>query len=217
MVLARLLQGFATGGEFASATSFLIESAPAHRRGFYGSWQMVGQGVAVFLGALVSAAVTRGLSPEALDRWGWRMPFLFGLLIGPVGVYIRRHLDETEGFIESNATPSQEAGTPMATHFSEVMVCLGLAAGQTIQAYVILLYMPTFATTQFGLPLGEALTAQSIGRCSSSGPGRCWQQSRGALPRGRGRRWTSRRDCGRGGGDSMAKQSATVSLAISLM
>ena len=163
MVLARLLQGFATGGEFASATSFLIESAPADRRGFYGSWQMVGQGVAVLLGALVSAAVTRGLSPEALDRWGWRIPFLFGLLIGPVGVYIRRHLDETEAFIEANATPSQEVGTLMATHFSEVMVCLGLAAGQTIQAYVILLYMPTFATTQLGLSLGEAFTAQSIG------------------------------------------------------
>src|SRR5262249_2762059 len=127
MVLARLLQGFATGGEFASAMSFLIESAPADRRGFYGSWQMVGQGVAALLGALVSAAGTRRLSPEALGRWGWRMPFLFGLRIGPVGVYIRRHLDETEAFIEANATPGQEVGTLMATHFSEVMVCLGLA------------------------------------------------------------------------------------------
>jgi MFS transporter, MHS family, proline/betaine transporter len=126
---------------------------------------MVGQGVALLLGALVSAAVTRGLSPEVLDSWGWRIPFLFGLLIAPVGIYIRRHLDETEAFIEANATPRQEVGlgTLIATHFSEAMVCLGLATGQTIQAYVILLYMPTFATTQFGLPLGEALTAQSIG------------------------------------------------------
>jgi MFS transporter, MHS family, proline/betaine transporter len=135
------------------------------RRGFYGSWQRVGQGVALLLGALVSAVVTRGLPPEALDSWGWRIPFLFGLLIGPVGVYIRLHLDETDAFIEVNATPRQEVGlgTLIATHFSEAMVCLGLATGQTIQAYVILLYMPTFATTQFGLPLGEALTAQSIG------------------------------------------------------
>jgi MFS family permease len=70
IVLARLLQGFATGGEFASATAFLIESAPAHRRGFYGSWQMVGQGAAVLTGALVSALVTRGLAPDALDGWG---------------------------------------------------------------------------------------------------------------------------------------------------
>ena len=108
MVLARLLQGLATGGEFASATSFLIESAPADRRGFYGSWQMVGQGMALLLGALVSSAVTRGLSTEALDGWGWRIPFLLGLIIGPVGLYIRRHLDETDAFIEASAVPKQE-------------------------------------------------------------------------------------------------------------
>jgi len=110
MVLARLLQGFATGGEFASATSFLIESAPSHSRGFYGSWQMVGQGTALLLGALVSAAVARGLSPEALDGWGWRIPFLFGLIIGPVGLYIRRHLNETEAFTEASVAPKQEDG-----------------------------------------------------------------------------------------------------------
>jgi MHS family proline/betaine transporter-like MFS transporter len=163
MVLARLLQGLATGGEFASATSFLIESAPADRRGFYGSWQMVGQGVALLLG--LSAAVTRNLTPEALDGWGWRMPFLLGLVIGPVGLYIRQHLDETEAFIEASAAPRQEVslGTLIATHSGEVMVCLGIAAGQTIKADVILLYMPTFATTQLGLPLAQAFTAQSIG------------------------------------------------------
>jgi MFS family permease len=118
MVLARLLQGFATGGEFASATSFLIESAPADQRGYYGSWQMVGQGVALLLGALVSAAVTRGLSPEALDGWGWRIPFLLGLAIGPVGLYIRRRLNETEAFIEACAAPQKKhgLGTILATH-----------------------------------------------------------------------------------------------------
>src|ERR1700736_6736980 len=59
IVLARLLQGFSAGGEFASSTAFLIESAPAHRRGFYGSWQMVGQGLAVLTGALLGALITR--------------------------------------------------------------------------------------------------------------------------------------------------------------
>ena len=89
IVVARLLQGFATGGEFASATAFLIESAPPHRRGFYGSWQMVGQGLAVLTGAVLGALLTRVLAPEALDGWGWRVPFLFGLAIGPVGLFIR--------------------------------------------------------------------------------------------------------------------------------
>jgi MFS transporter, MHS family, proline/betaine transporter len=171
MVLARLLQGFATGGEFGSATSFLIESAPSNRRGFYGSWQMVGQGTALLLGALVSAAVTRGLSPEALDGWGWRIPFLFGLVIGPVGLYIRRHLNETDAFTEASVAPEacvsskQEGGLGaiLATHLKQTLVCLGIGAAGTISFYVILLYMPTFASTQLGLPLSDAFMVQSIG------------------------------------------------------
>lgn len=70
IVLARMLQGFATGGEFASATAFLVELAPSDRRGLYGSWQIFGQGLAVLCGAVVGAMVTKLLSPEALDAWG---------------------------------------------------------------------------------------------------------------------------------------------------
>jgi MFS family permease len=164
IVLARLLQGFATGGEFASATSFLVESAPAHRRGFYGSWQMVGQGLAVLIGALLGALLTRSLAPEALDSWGWRVPFLLGLVIGPVGLFIRRHLQETEAFLEARgaATVRQGFGATLATHLKEVLVCMGLTASGTISFYVILLYMPTFARTQLHLPLDQAFVAQSI-------------------------------------------------------
>jgi MHS family proline/betaine transporter-like MFS transporter len=165
MVLARLLQGFATGGEFASATSFLIESAPSHRRGFYGSWQMVGQGTALLLGALVSAAVTRGLSPEALEGWGWRIPFLLGLIIAPVGLYIRRYLNETDAFTEASVAPKREGGfgAILATYFKQTLVCLGIGAAGTISFYVTLSYMPTYANTQLGLPLGDAFIVQSIG------------------------------------------------------
>jgi len=164
IVLARLLQGFATGGEFASATSFLIESAPAHRRGFYGSWQMVGQGLAVLVGALLGALLTRSLAAETLDSWGWRVPFLLGLVIGPVGLFIRRHLQETEAFLEARAagTVRQGFGTTLATHLREVLVCMGLTTSGTISFYVILLYMPTFARTQLHLPLDQAFIAQSI-------------------------------------------------------
>jgi MHS family proline/betaine transporter-like MFS transporter len=164
IVLARLLQGLATGGEFASATVFLIESAPSHRRGFYGSWQMVGQGLAVLTGALLGALVTRSLSPDALDSWGWRIPFLFGLIIGPVGLYIRRHLEETDAFLETRAAPIQKPslGTTLASHLKEALVCVGIVTNGTITFYVILLYMPTFARTQLHLPLDDAFIAQSI-------------------------------------------------------
>jgi MFS transporter, MHS family, proline/betaine transporter len=86
-------------------------------------------------------------------------------VIGPVGLYIRRHLDETAAFIEASEAPRQERSLRiiLAGHFREAVVCLGISAAGTIQFYVILLYMPTFATTQLGLPLGEAFMAQSIG------------------------------------------------------
>jgi MFS family permease len=165
IVLARLLQGFATGGEWGSATAFLIESAPSHRRGFYGSWQMVGQGLALRAGALVSFLVTRSFTPETFEDWGWRIPFMLGLIIGPVGLYIRRHLGETEAFLEARAAAKEEHGfgRTIAMHLTEVVVCIGLFSGASISFYVILLYMPTFATTQLHLPLNEIFIAQSIG------------------------------------------------------
>jgi MFS transporter, MHS family, proline/betaine transporter len=164
IVVARLLQGFATGGEFASATVFLIESAPPHRRGFYGSWQMVGQGLAVLMGALLGALVTRGLSPDALNSWGWRVPFLFGLVIGPIGLYMRRYLSETDAFVEARSVSSDEPRlmTTLSTHFKEKLVCIGTITFGTIAFYVILVYMPTFARTQLHLQLDEAFAAQSI-------------------------------------------------------
>jgi MFS family permease len=164
IVLARLLQGFATGGEFASATAFLIESAPPNRRGLYGSWQMFGQGLAVFCGAGVTALVTHGLSPEALDAWGWRIPFLIGLLIGPVGLWIRRHLSETEAFLEAHQAPKerQSLARMLRNHLREVFAVMGVTVCGTVGFYVILVYMPTFASKQLGLPLGDAFTAQVI-------------------------------------------------------
>jgi MHS family proline/betaine transporter-like MFS transporter len=165
IVLARLLQGFSAGGEFASATSFLVESAPAHRRGFYGSWQMVGQGLAALFGALLGALLTHNLSAETLDSWGWRVPFLLGLVIGPVGLFIRRHLQETKPFLEARGagTVRQSLGATLTTHLKEVLVCTGLTASGTISFYVILLYLPTFAHTQLHLQLDQAFVAQSIG------------------------------------------------------
>ena len=165
MVLARLLQGFAAGGEFGSATSFLVESAPPGRRGFYGSWQMAGQGLSLLAGATIGAVLTTTLSQESLDDWGWRVPFLLGLVIGPVGLYIRRRLEETETYLkERKAAPVKEGlGAILATHFKEVLVCGGIIAWGTSANYVSLLYMPTFARVQLGLPLDQAFIAQAIG------------------------------------------------------
>ncbi|MEK0434358.1 MAG: hypothetical protein RL369_407 [Pseudomonadota bacterium] len=165
MVLARLLQGAATGGEFASATAFLIESAPPERRGFFGSLQMVGQSIAALTGATAGMLATQGLTPEQIDDWGWRLPFLFGLLIGPVGLWMRRHLSETEEFIAATQDEAQHLGlmAVLREHLRDVLVCFGLVVSATIMFYVVLIYMPTYAKTQLNIPLKEAFTAQVAG------------------------------------------------------
>ena len=165
MVLARLLQGAATGGEFASATSFLIESAPPERRGFYGSLQMVGQSISALTGATAGMLVTQGLTPEQIDAWGWRLPFLFGLLIAPVGLWMRRHLSETEEFLAAKEDTTQHLGllAVLREHLRDVLVCFGLVVSSTIMFYVVLIYMPTYAKTQLNIPLKEAFTAQVAG------------------------------------------------------
>jgi MFS transporter, MHS family, proline/betaine transporter len=164
IVFARLLQGFSAGGEFATATAFLTESAPPLRRGFYGSWQMVGQVLAVLTGAILGTVLTRSLTPEALDSFGWRIPFLFGLIIGPVGLWIRRNLDETSAFLKSSSSSAHWQGSVgvLASHVKELWACLGLVVSGTISFYVILIYIPTFARTQLQLPLDQAFLAQSI-------------------------------------------------------
>jgi MFS transporter, MHS family, proline/betaine transporter len=118
ILIARLLQGLATGGEWGCSTAFLIESAPADQRGFYGSWQMTGQGLALLAGALVSFFVTRIFTPEAFESWGWRIPFLLGLFIGPVGIFIRRHLNETDAFLELRPDKQENQFVSMVAHIS---------------------------------------------------------------------------------------------------
>lgn len=163
IVVARMLQGFATGGEYASATAFLVESAPAHRKGLYGSWQLVGQCLAVFGGAAMVAAVTHFFSPQTLDLWGWRLPFVFGLLIGPVGLWIRRHMEDPEEFIEARKQATGPAPSLMQVvreHRRSILVSMGLACGATVSFYVVLVNMPTFAHKSLGLPLDQVLMVQ---------------------------------------------------------
>lgn len=163
IVVARMLQGFATGGEYASATAYLVESAPAHKKGLYGSWQLVGQCLAVFSGAAMVAAVTHFFSPQTLDLWGWRLPFVIGLLIGPVGLWIRKYMEEPEAFIE--ARKQVRGNGPglwqvVSSQRRAILVSMGLCSGSTVSFYVVLVNMPTFAHANLGLPLDQVLLVQ---------------------------------------------------------
>lgn len=95
IVLCRLIQGVALGGEVGPAASLLIESAPADKRGRYACWQIASQGIAVTVGGLFGVIITSSMSAENLQSWGWRLPFIFSLLMVPLTIYIRRNLPET--------------------------------------------------------------------------------------------------------------------------
>ncbi|KND59563.1 Permease of the major facilitator superfamily [Candidatus Burkholderia verschuerenii] len=164
IVFARLLQGFSAGGEFGSATALLIEAAPFSRRGYYGSFQMSSQAASLLLGAIAGAAISRGLSPQALESWGWRVPFIVGLIIGPVGLYIRRNMLDTEAFLHAQKTARRATlGEVFRRHTREVICGLGSVIALTVTVYVLIAYLPTFATRQLKLPFGQSFTALIVG------------------------------------------------------
>ncbi|MBN3776649.1 MFS transporter [Burkholderia sp. Ac-20345] len=169
IIVARMLQGFSTGGEFGAATAFMVEQADAKRRGFFASWQMSTQGLATVLAAGVSALLSLLLTTDQLHAWGWRVAFSVGLLIGPVGLYIRRNIDEPADF--RRLGEKGRAKSPLRDVFARDRANLLLGAGVVATAtafnYVHKLYMPTYAVKQLHIPatssyLGAVVTGAML-------------------------------------------------------
>jgi len=148
LVVARLMQGFSAGGEFGSATAFLAEHEPG-RRGFFASWQVASQGLTTLLAAGFGVVLTGQLSAGQMVSWGWRVPFFFGLLIGPVAWYIRTRLDETPEFLAAATTT-----TPLRDTFTRqklrLVIAVGVVVLGTVSTYLVL-FMPTYGVKQLGL------------------------------------------------------------------
>ena len=163
ILLARLIQGFSAGGEIGGATAFMIEHAPAERRGYFGSLQQATQAVALLCGSLFGAAVTGLLSQDQLLLWGWRIPFLIGFIIGPVGFYIRSQTSETEDFKKlKNAKEHSPIAEVFGKHWSSILAGFGVVITWTVAQGFFLFYMPTFAVKQLGLPQATPLVTTSI-------------------------------------------------------
>ncbi|WP_353191510.1 MFS transporter [Pandoraea pnomenusa] len=156
LVLARMIQGFSAGGEYGSATAFLAEQAPS-RRGFYASWQSSSQGMTTLLASVFGAVLTSSLSDAQMQSWGWRIPFLFGLAIGPVAYYIRTHMDETPEFVAAETTQSPLADT-FSSQKERLLLAIGVVVLATVSAYLIL-FMPTYAVKQLGVSASTVFTA----------------------------------------------------------
>ncbi|MDP8727316.1 MFS transporter [Serratia marcescens] len=145
IVLGRLLQGFAAGGEVGSATTLLLESAGANQRGFFVSWQSISQGIAALFGASLGLLLTSSLSEESLYSWGWRVPFIIGLLIIPVGVYIRRHVEETFiGAQQNEGNAAHPAQQMLTSYRRDLILGVMIIMSGTAMIYIVLFYMPTY-------------------------------------------------------------------------
>lgn len=160
ILLARLVQGFSAGGEFGSATAFLVEHAPG-KRGFMASWQFASQGLATLLASAFGTVLTATLSEGQLESWGWRIPFLFGLLIGPIGYYIRRYVDEAGEFVETAGMERAPVKETFRSQKGRMLVAIGALAVSTAVSYFIT-YMPTFAVKELDLPASTGFASTLV-------------------------------------------------------
>jgi len=173
VVLSRVIQGFSAGGEFGSSTAFLLEHTPRHQRGFYASWQVASQGLTALLAAFFGFLISQ-LPLDAQLSWGWRVPFLFGALIGPVGFYIRSKVEESPEFVAAamaqnkvsnaatvtEATASASSAVEGPKGLSGILPATGLIVLATTASYLLLLYMPTYSIRQ--LHLAPSLAYYSV-------------------------------------------------------
>ncbi|MGH8780878.1 MFS transporter [Paraburkholderia sp.] len=165
LVAGRLVQGFAVGAQFALSSVTIYEVAPPDKKMFYGSFNMLSLGLAAMLSSGCSFLLSRHLSHAEMAEWGWRVPFLIGVLVGPIGFYIRHHIGESEEFHRMQARPAARApvGTRMRDFVREngdALVCaIGVMMAGTSLNYVWNAYLPNYAQSQLHLPLSSSLQA----------------------------------------------------------
>src|SRR5262245_62062202 len=159
LVVARLMQGFSAGGEWGGSTTFIVEWAPKGRRGWFGSFQQTSVVAGLLLGSGVAALFNTLLAQEQMNDWGWRVPFLLGGVLGPIGLYMRRTMKETPAYVKAvqEAAPAAESGLGLAAR------AFGFTIVWTVCFYVLLSYMPTYTQKYLNLSPSAALWANTIG------------------------------------------------------
>ncbi len=160
LVIVRLFQGLSAGGEWGGSTSYIVEFAPAGRRGFFGSWQLVGVGGGFLLGSLTAALLNGVLGAADQIAWGWRLPFLFGIAVGLVGAYLRWRIDDTPKYTEleaKHAVAQAPLGEALREFPRETALGFGVTLHNTVAYYIALVYMNSYMVKIGKLPQGTAL------------------------------------------------------------
>jgi len=138
LTFCRMLQGLSVGGEYTTSIVFMVENAPANRRGLAGALACCGATLGILLGSATGAALAEIMSPESLDSWGWRIPFLFGLVIGIVGLLLRRNLEVRKEAIGEQKQPLTEV---LQHHLPLLAKLAGLTVFTAVSFYLIFVYL----------------------------------------------------------------------------
>ncbi|MFI7066777.1 MFS transporter [Kribbella sp. NPDC050124] len=166
LVIARLTQGFALGGEWAGGALMIAERAPSAHRGYLTSFVQVGVPIGTLLSTAMLYLMSGILSRDAFLQWGWRVPFLLSIVVVAIGIYIRRRVGESPAFTELKADARTATRAPilnlLKTQPLDVLRVVGIRAGADILYYLLVTFMLTYVTTTLGLPRGVGLLAVLI-------------------------------------------------------
>jgi MFS transporter, MHS family, proline/betaine transporter len=172
LLLVRVVQGFSAAGEYAGASAFLVEYAPANKRGLYAAVVPASTAAGLLLGSLIAALLSTVLTPEQLHEWGWRLPFLLAAPMGLIGRYIRTKLEDTPAF-QALATEDHTVKTPVfamfRTYRKQLIIATGAVLLNAVGFYVILSYMPTYLSEELGFGAAESFLATTIALASYIG------------------------------------------------
>ncbi len=166
LVVARLMQGFSAGGEWGGSTAYIVEWAPKGGRGWYGSFQQMSVVAGLLLGSGVAALMNTLITPADMEAWGWRIPFLIGGILGPIGMYMRRTIEETPKYREvTGEVPSSvpEEEIDRTSPWILAMRAIGFTVVWTVCFYVLLNYMPTWTQKYMKLTPQAALWSNTVG------------------------------------------------------
>lgn len=165
LLLARLIQGVATGGEFGGSSAFLVEFAGRNRRGFAGGMVAVGIALGYLLASLMATVITRVLDDGQIVVWGWRIPFLFGAVLAIFGIYLRLKVTETPVFRQigdQQRTARSSVIVAARAHYKLMILVVSMCLNGTVAFYLWIVYMPAYAAQVTGITESEALLANSI-------------------------------------------------------
>jgi len=165
LVLLRLFQGLSVGGEFTGSISFLVEKAPKDKRGFYGSWTTFGVFGGMLVGAAMGAIINAVFTTKQISDFGWRIPFLFGALIGIAGLYLRKDMSDDKNFqkiMEEKRTYKIPLAEFFAHYKMQAFKILMLSWGFGVSVYLIFIFLPSYLHTFLHVKLDDALSIHTV-------------------------------------------------------